>query len=62
MDIVAEFTSADEKGRWGLSVNCNGDVLEEGLYIESSLILSMHVPEYIICPALKSAIFSNPLM
>lgn len=62
LDAVIEFTTAREKGRWCLSVSSSGSVLQEGLFIESSLILPMPVPHELFRPAFKAAIASDPLL
>jgi hypothetical protein len=62
LDIVVEFTAAHEKGRWCVSMSKSGLLLEQGLFIESSLILPMPVPQDVLRPAFKAAIISDPLL
>ena len=61
-DAVLEFTAAHEKGRWCVITSSSGSVLEQGLFIEASLILPMPLPPHLLRPAVKAAVASNPLL
>jgi hypothetical protein len=61
-DVVVEFAAEHEKGRWCVITNSSGSVLEQGLFIEASLILPMPLPLHLLRPAIKAAIGSNPLL
>jgi hypothetical protein len=62
LDAVVEFTTAHEKGRWCVSVDRVGRVLQHGLFIESSLILTMPLPLHLLQPAFAAAVASEPLL
>jgi hypothetical protein len=62
VDVVVEFTKSEEKGRWCVCMSKSGQLLEQGLFIETSLILSMPLPQDLLQLALNAAIISNPLL
>ena len=48
--------------QYSLSISKSGQILEQGLFIESSLILPMSLPQDLLRKAFKAALASDPLM